>query len=367
MAMALDSGPMNTMKALSALNIRLTALNELLETEQYDKIIELFEEALKERIKQWKLKQLTRFRDKDQVEMRTIHEAYQYLFKRFVDDAAKNTIENKRATLRLTIKEINSKFSELTEDDIKKYSDMKKLRKSEETMIMLQNVPKKSLAKKAKKILAKTLSETRLKVVKFDDNSSSEDEDLPPKKNTEDNLEEDFDIQNDNDEEDTMNLYIIDQAKKSSSKRHSKEKLEISPRLTEYDKVEGVAFVESRRGSMDKSKVTPGVGGKTINPLKGDEIKKVTIAKKSMAKMASKTRKKSKSKSKEKIPKATEDNPLEDFPLDHEFESSTSGGFNPDELSKKLHNMLGNVSLNENEDQVPTTPMPVKRSGFERR
>ena len=255
MAMALDSGQMNTMKALSALNIRLTTLNELLETEQYGKIIELFEEALKERIKQWKLKQLTRFRDKDQVEMRTIHEAYQYLFKRFVDDAAKNTVENKRATLRLTIKEINTKFSELTEDDIKKYSDMKKVKKNEETMIAMQNVPKKSLAKKAKKILAKTLSETRLKIVTFDENSSSEDEGMPVKKNPEENLEDDFDIQDEDDQDTMKGIDELEQIKKSSSsKRNSKEKLEISPKLTEYDKLEGTAFVESRRGSMDKSK-----------------------------------------------------------------------------------------------------------------
>ena len=365
MAMALDSGQMNTMKALSALNIRLTTLNELLETEQYGKIIELFEEALKERIKQWKLKQLTRFRDKDQVEMRTIHEAYQYLFKRFVDDAAKNTVENKRATLRLTIKEINTKFSELTEDDIKKYSDMKKVKKNEETMIAMQNVPKKSLAKKAKKILAKTLSETRLKIVTFDENSSSEDEGMPVKKNPEENLEENFDIQGEDDQDTMKGIDELEQIKKSSSsKRNSKEKLEISPKLTEYDKLEGSAFVESRRGSMDKSKVPSGVGGKSINPLKGDEIKKVTIAKKSMAKMASKTRKKSKSRSKDKIQKANE-NPLEDFPLDHEFESNVAGGFT-DELSKKLYKMLGNVSLNEDEDQVPTTPRR-KQSGFERR
>ena len=360
MAMALDSGQMNTMKALSALNIRLTTLNELLETEQFGKIIELFEEALKERIKEWKLKQLTRFRDKDQVEMRTIHEAYQYLFKRFVDDAAKNTVENKRATLRLTIKEINTKFAELTEDDIKKYSDIKKVKKNEETMIAMQNVPKKSLAKKAKKILAKKLSDTRLKIVTFNEDSGSEDEGLPVKKNPQDNLEEDFNIQDDDDQDTMKGIDELEQIKKSSNK----EKLEISPKLTEYDKLEGTAFVESRRGSMDKSKVPSGIGGKSINPMKGDEIKKVTIAKKSMSKMASKTRKKSKSRSKDKIQKGNE-NPLEDFPLDHEFESSAAGGFT-DELSKKLYKMLGNVSLNEDEDQVPTTPRR-KQSGFERR
>ena len=92
-------------------------------------------------------------------QMRTIHEAYQYLFKKYVDDCTKNTVANKRATLTLTIKQINSKFNEMTEDDMKKYSDMKKARegmKSEEVQqLAMQNIPKKALAKKAKELIAK--------------------------------------------------------------------------------------------------------------------------------------------------------------------------------------------------------------------
>ena len=46
----------------------------------------------------------------------TIHEAYQFLNKKHVqeDDLAKNTNANKRA-MRLTIEEVNAKFNEISE------------------------------------------------------------------------------------------------------------------------------------------------------------------------------------------------------------------------------------------------------------
>ena len=121
-------------------------------------VIELFEDAAKERIKEFKMSQL--YNRKSEYDMRTIHEAYQYMFDQFVDDVAKNTVANKRATLTLTIREINGKFSELTAEDIKKYSDMKKAsgncRKMDEvTQLVMVNVPKKALAKKAFRVINK--------------------------------------------------------------------------------------------------------------------------------------------------------------------------------------------------------------------
>ena len=70
---------------------------------------------------------------------------------------------NKRATLALSIDEINKKFNELTEEDIKKYSEMKKsksaMKKSEELeqlyleneQLTLQNAVKKNPGKRFRK------------------------------------------------------------------------------------------------------------------------------------------------------------------------------------------------------------------------
>ena len=93
-----EGSTMTTMKALSALKIKLNKLNELLEFSQHDKVIELLEESLTERIQQWRENQI-RY-SKEEIDMRTIHEAYQFLFKNYVGECAKNTVENQRATLR---------------------------------------------------------------------------------------------------------------------------------------------------------------------------------------------------------------------------------------------------------------------------
>ena len=82
-------------------------------------MIELFETALNDRTKEWRIKVFYGHGQGgdsgDEIDLRTIHEAYQYLFLKFVDDVAKNTVSNKRATLCLSI----GKFYKYMVDQIK--------------------------------------------------------------------------------------------------------------------------------------------------------------------------------------------------------------------------------------------------------
>ena len=65
---------------------------------------ELFDDALKERNEAWDLYGRLGIPDKpklgfptlEEVDMKTIHEAYQYLSHKFVDSVASNTAENKK-------------------------------------------------------------------------------------------------------------------------------------------------------------------------------------------------------------------------------------------------------------------------------
>ena len=74
----------------------------------------MFKTALHERTKKWALKKQSAIgEDKDTV--LHIHEAYQYLLRKCVDDVARNTIANE-LTEKLSIEEVNEKYTKLSKE-----------------------------------------------------------------------------------------------------------------------------------------------------------------------------------------------------------------------------------------------------------
>ena len=67
---------------------------------------------------------------------------------------------------RLTVEEINSKTNDLTEDDIKKYSQIKQTKSNvkrfdDVAMIAMHVKPKNALQAKVKKLLKRSMSDSR--------------------------------------------------------------------------------------------------------------------------------------------------------------------------------------------------------------
>ena len=119
----------------------------------------MFKTALHEHTKKWGLrKQAAIGEDKDTV--LHIHEAYQYLLKKCVDDVARNTMANE-VTEKLSLEEVNAKYSRLAKEmnflpplEIKTETDpehgIPKVRGTREmNQLTMHTMPKKLLLKAA--------------------------------------------------------------------------------------------------------------------------------------------------------------------------------------------------------------------------